>query len=81
MLRKLQQWTQWEKISKSWRKTTLIQQIGSLIKQIQYLIPSHVRRTGNVAADYLANWGCHNVGRQLDVTPSARIWNVELHPL
>ena len=38
-------------------------------------------RIGNEAANYLANWGCRNVGRQLDVTPSARIWNVELHPL
>ena len=81
VLRKLQQGSSWEKISKSWRTASLIQEIGSLIQEIQYLIPSNVRRTSNEAAYYLENLGCRNLGRQLDVNPSTRIWDIELHSL
>ena len=51
------------------------------MKNIQYLIPRHVKRKGNVAADYLANWGCQNVERTIDGRPTDAIWNVELHSL
>ena len=81
VLKKLQQGSPWEKISRSWRTTNLIREIGSLIRDIQYLIPLHVRQIGNEAADYLANWGSRNVGRQSDVTPTDRTWDIELHPL
>ena len=81
ILRKLQQGLAWEKISKSQRTTNLIQEISLLIKEIQYLIPMHVRRKGNDVADYLAKLGCSNNERHLDVTPRARIQNIELHSL
>ena len=81
VLRKLQQGSSCEKISKSCRTANLIKEIGSLIQEIQYLIPLHVRRTCNEAVDYLANWGSRNARRQLDVTPSARTWDIELHSL
>ena len=81
VLKKLQQGTPWETISKIWRTTNLIREIGSLIQYIQYLIPSHVRRTGNEATDFLENWGSRNVYRQLDATPIDRTWDIELHPL
>ena len=40
---KLQQGTQWEKISKSWRTSRLIEEIVHLLRQIGYAIPNHVR--------------------------------------
>lgn len=66
-IKKLHQATHWEKISKSWRIERLVQQIGDLIPDIAYLIPVHVCRSGNVATNFLANWGCNNHGKDLDV--------------
>ena len=81
VLQKLQQGTPWEKISQSWRTTALIEEVSQLVKHIQYLIPSHIRRKGNAAADYLANWGCQNVERPIDARPTDATWDVELHSL
>jgi len=55
MVKKLQQGTQWENISQSWRTAWLGQEMSKLIRQIDYIIPTHVRRMGNVAADNLEN--------------------------
>ena len=52
-----------------------------MIKQIQYLIPSHIKRKGNATADYLANWGCQHPERSIDARPTEEIWDVELHSL
>ena len=81
ILRKLQQGTPWEKITQSWRTTTLIQEVSQLMKQIQYLLPGHIRRKGNTVADYLANWGCQHPDWHIDCSPNEAIWNVELHSL
>ena len=80
-LSKLQQGTKWEKISKIWRTATLIQEICLLVNQIQYMISSHIGRKGNQDAYYLANWGCNNVNCPLNITPSNKIWDIELHSL
>ena len=55
ILKKLQKGTPWENISQSWRTASLIEEINHLVKRIEYLIPSHVLRKGNTAADYMAN--------------------------
>lgn len=55
VLRKFQQGTSWEKTSKNWQTMRLIQEIGLVIRDIGYLIPMHVCRGGNKAADYLVN--------------------------
>ena len=81
VLQKLQKGTPWEKISQSWRTAGLIEEISQLVKRIQYLIPRHVRRKGNIAADYLPNWGCQNVDHPMEGRPTDPIWNVELHSL
>ena len=47
ILQRLQQGSNWEKISKSWRTTRLIEEIGSLIRQIGYVTPTDVLREGN----------------------------------
>ena len=54
ILRKIQQGTPWEKITKSWCKARLIQEINRVIHDIGYIIPLHIRRGGNRASDYLA---------------------------
>lgn len=33
---------------------------------MDYILPTHVRRTGNAPADNLENWGSNHVGRILD---------------
>ena len=80
-LNKLQEGTHWDKIRKSWRAETLLQEIENLVNQLHYIIPSHTRRDCNEAADYLANWGCQHRDRHLDITPSARAWNIEFYSL
>lgn len=81
ILQKLQQGTQWEKISQSWRTAALIEELSQLVKHIQYLIPHHIRRKGNSAADYLANWGCENAESHIEGRPTDLIWTVELQSL
>ena len=81
ILQKLQQGSHWDKISQSWCTARLIQEIGQLLRQIGYVIPKHVRRGGNEAADCLANWSCKNEGQQLDINQRHQAWNVELQSL
>ena len=45
------------------------------------MVPQHIKRKGNAAADYLANWGCKNTERAIDARPIDAIWEVELHAL
>ena len=47
ILKKLLQGMNWESITKSWRKTRLIQEIQQKIKQRDYVITMHVRWQGN----------------------------------
>ena len=44
-----------------------MQEIGKLTKQIDCILPTHIRRKGNVASDNLENWGSSQVGRIVDV--------------
>ena len=81
VIQKLQHRTPWEKISQSWRTATLIEEVRKLLKQIQYLFPSHIKRKGNAAADYLVNWGCQNIERSIYAHLNDAIWDVELHSL
>ena len=55
-----------EKIGKSWRTAWLVGEIGKLLPRIDYLIPSHTRRSGNKPTDWLANWGYRNRGKEID---------------
>lgn len=55
MMRKLNEDNSWEKVAKSWRMATIIQEIRELLSRIEYKIFNHVRREGNRAADYLEN--------------------------
>jgi len=68
IMKKLQQGTHWEKISKSWRTTRLVQEIGILVKGITYLISTHVPRLRNAAGDFLSNWVCGNMGNNLYIS-------------
>jgi len=56
MLKKLCNGRNWEKVSNSWRSAGIVQEIADLLPRIEYSVISHVRRKGNQAADYLANW-------------------------
>ena len=81
ILKKLQQGNPWQKISKSWRIAKLVEDIGNLLRQVGLVICTHVRWEGNEAADYLANWACQNLTRNLDIDDSHKAWVVELYPL
>lgn len=67
MVKKIQQGTTWEKISQIWRTTQLVKEIRNLIRRIDYIVPTHVRRLGNMAVDNLSNWGCGQAGKNLDI--------------
>jgi len=56
-IRKLIQGKQWEKVVKSWRTVSIVQEIEETLKGIEYKITSHIKREGNKPADCLANWG------------------------
>jgi ribonuclease HI len=81
VIQKLQQGNPWEKITQSWRIAALMEEVSQLLKQVQYLLPSHIKRKGNAATDFLANWGCQNTERFIDACPRQAIWDVELHSL
>jgi len=66
MLRRLNNGQGWEKVTKSWRTAGIVKEIAALLKRIDYRIISHVRRKGNQAADWLANWGCRGRGSTID---------------
>jgi len=58
VLRKMDNGKDWEQVAKSWRMVGLIQDMANTLKCIDYKIISHVKREGNKATDFLANWGC-----------------------
>lgn len=66
MVRKLQQQQPVNKISKNWRMAWLVGEIGKLLPKIDYLIPSHSRCSGKKPAEWLANWGSRNRGKEID---------------
>jgi len=49
-----------------------------MLKRIEYKIFNHVRRNGNRAADFLANWGCKErdniVDNQWAAVRSSKDW-------
>lgn len=63
-IRKLIQGKQWEKVVKSWRTASVVQEIEEALKGIEYKITSHVRREGNKPAFCLANWEVKNHWRK-----------------
>jgi hypothetical protein len=58
-----------------------MEEVSQLLKKVQYLLPSHIKRKGNAAAYFLANWGCENTERSIDACQGQAIWDVELHSL
>lgn len=45
-------------MAKSWRTAGLVQDMANILKHIEYKIIIHVKREGNKAAYFLANWEC-----------------------
>ena len=76
-LKKLSNGRDWEKVTNSWRTAGIIQEIADLLKRIEYKIINHVRRKGNQAADFMANWGCKGRGSTVDNQWRAVCWNKE----
>eukprot|EP00253_Pinus_taeda_P003542 PITA_03542 len=72
-IRKLNNGEAWEQVLKSWRTAGLIQDLAETIKRIEYKVIHHVRREGNRAADFLANWGCNEPDGTMD-----SIWPTQL---
>eukprot|EP00253_Pinus_taeda_P005455 PITA_05455 len=68
MLRKLKDGQGWDKVAKSWRTAAIIQDIEETLNRIEYKTINHVRRDGNKAADFLANWGSKEAGSKLDTS-------------
>eukprot|EP00253_Pinus_taeda_P030826 PITA_30826 len=66
MLRKLKDGQRWDKVAKSWRTAAIIKDIEELLNKIEYKTIKHVRRDGNKAVDFLANWGSKETGNKLD---------------
>lgn len=66
MIRKLNNRKTWDKIAKSWRTTSLVQDLGDLIKWFAYMIINHVRKEDNRATDFLANWGSNEQRGNMD---------------
>lgn len=60
---------------------SLIQDLETIIKRIDYKIIKHVRRDGNKAADFLANWGSNEQGGKLDSIWSTRLEEPRMDPL
>eukprot|EP00253_Pinus_taeda_P015299 PITA_15299 len=65
-LKKLSNGRNWEQVTSSWRTTGIVQDIAELLKGVDYKIFSHVKRNGNRAADFLANWGCKGRTGKID---------------
>jgi len=66
MLAKLNNGTKWDKLSQSLRITQLIQEIEEIIYKFDYILVRHVRREGNNADEFLANWGCNHQNNKLE---------------
>eukprot|EP00253_Pinus_taeda_P015705 PITA_15705 len=65
-IRQLIQGKSWEKVVESWRSASTVRDIGELLKNIDFMITSHVRREGNKPADCLANWGSNERMEPID---------------
>lgn len=65
-LRKLNNGTSCDKVSRSWKTSSLIQELASILGRFDYLIIRHARREANKAADFLANWGCKELMEKMD---------------
>jgi len=66
ILKKLSNGRDWERITSSWRTAGIVQEIAGLLRRIDYKLFYHVRRNGNHAADFLANWGCKGRDNMVD---------------
>lgn len=66
MIRKLTNQKTWDKVAKSWRTASLVQDLETIMKRFEYMIINHVRREGNKAVDFLSNWGSNEQGGKLD---------------
>ena len=60
---------------------SLIQELEIILKIFEYMIIKHVKREGNRAADFIANWGIQEQGGKLDNIWASRSENLELEPL
>jgi len=81
MLRKLSNGKNWEQISTSWRTIGIVQELADLIRRIDYKIFNHVKRKGNQAADFLANWRSKKWGNRIDNKWPVVIYNREWEDL
>ena len=81
MVRKLNNGKSWEKATTSWRTAGIVQDIAALLKKIDYTVVSHVRRKGNQADDYLANWGSRGRDNRVDQQWKAVCGNSEWNEL
>jgi len=66
MLRNLNNGKEWDQVARSWRTAGIIQDLADILKRIEYKIINHVRRKGNKAAYFLANWECKEQGKKVD---------------
>lgn len=66
MLKKLRNGKRWDQVTYSWRTAGIIHDIEGLLRRIEYTIINHVMRSGNRAADLLANWGSGGSDRTVD---------------
>lgn len=66
IIKKLNNGRSWEQVTSSWRTAAVVREIAELMKRLDYKTFHHVRRKGNRAADYLANWGCKGEGSFVD---------------
>lgn len=57
IMKKLINGTSWDKVMQRWRTTSLVQDLETISKRLEYMTIKHVRREGNKAVDFLANWG------------------------
>lgn len=66
MLNKLRNGKRWDQVTHSWQIAGIIQDIEGWLRRIEYTIINHVMRSGNRAADFLANWGSGGPDRKVD---------------
>lgn len=67
-VKKLNHGVKWDKLSHNWRTTILVQEIGKLLQNYDYIITNHVRRDGNRETNFLSYWGCWNRNDPLYLT-------------
>jgi len=74
MLRKLNNGKNWEQIANSWRTAGIVQELEDLIRRIDYKFFNHVKRKGNQAVDFLANWRSKDRRNRID-----NMWPMVIH--